>query len=188
MMMDSKYLEQQVGVPLSKCLAEVIQHRPIDPIEFMANWLKTYRQNVLFAEKMEVEAAQLAKEHEDYAREMVMQEKRRAEVEQLRKEEEEKQKALEAQLAAQKMKQDSNLSAPNLPPLPEGEEPSQDETAREESAPVENGEAAPAGEPEAQEQALYFHESAPVENAKAAPAEPEPEAQDQEEEAEEEES
>ena len=50
--MDSEYLKQQVGGALAAGLSEVCQKKPVDPIDYLAKWLKKYVQNVHEQEKV----------------------------------------------------------------------------------------------------------------------------------------
>lgn len=43
--MDTAYLKQNLGDSLSRCLAEVSEKRPRDPIEYIAQWLYKYVEN-----------------------------------------------------------------------------------------------------------------------------------------------
>lgn len=45
-MAESEYLRQTVGEPLARCLADVVLHRPRDPIEYIALWLYKHAANV----------------------------------------------------------------------------------------------------------------------------------------------
>ena len=45
--MEANYAIEAVGEALSKGLVEVVAVRPADPIEYLAHWLKTYRENEL---------------------------------------------------------------------------------------------------------------------------------------------
>ena len=43
--MDTAYLKQCLGDSLTKCLAEVSEKRPRDPIEYIAQWLYKFVEN-----------------------------------------------------------------------------------------------------------------------------------------------
>ena len=44
--MDSEYLQTQLGSCLVECLTEVSEKQPLDPIEYMAQWLYKHIENV----------------------------------------------------------------------------------------------------------------------------------------------
>ena len=50
--MDTEYLRKQVGGCLVNCLAEVVQKRPFDPIEYIAQYLYKYLENEENAKKV----------------------------------------------------------------------------------------------------------------------------------------
>ncbi|XP_039507233.1 DPY30 domain containing 2 isoform X2 [Pimephales promelas] len=43
--MDSQYVSRTLGRCLSEALAELIELRPLDPIEFLALWIRKYKHN-----------------------------------------------------------------------------------------------------------------------------------------------
>lgn len=43
--MDTAYLKQSLGDCLAKCLSEVSEKRPRDPIEYIAQWLMKHVEN-----------------------------------------------------------------------------------------------------------------------------------------------
>ena len=50
--MDTEYLRKQVGGCLVECLSEVVQKRPFDPIEYIAQYLYKYLENEDNAKKV----------------------------------------------------------------------------------------------------------------------------------------
>lgn len=52
--MDTAYLKKNLGDSLSKCLSEVSEKRPRDPIEYIAQWLYKYVENQNHAAQVNV--------------------------------------------------------------------------------------------------------------------------------------
>ena len=46
LVMDADYLQSSLGNILDLCLAEVVQKKPWDPIEFMSQWLYKHKENI----------------------------------------------------------------------------------------------------------------------------------------------
>ncbi|KGL92888.1 DPY30 domain-containing protein 2, partial [Charadrius vociferus] len=53
--MESQYLKRCLGNCLKKGLAEVVEHRPADPIEYLAHWIYNYRR--ILDEEKKVDAS-----------------------------------------------------------------------------------------------------------------------------------
>lgn len=49
--MEAKYLKENLGC-LAACLREVVVHRPHDPIEYIAFWLKKHIENEQYRAKV----------------------------------------------------------------------------------------------------------------------------------------
>ncbi|CAH1794473.1 unnamed protein product [Owenia fusiformis] len=111
-MMDTRYLQRHLGSCLVECLAEVAEKRPLDPIEYISNWLYKYIENVEYKKQMAAESVKLTEEQEEYAKQAKIEEIKKAEAETIRLEEE---SMKEAEMAKQKRSEDlANL--PGAPP------------------------------------------------------------------------
>lgn len=62
--MDSQYVSRTLGRCLSEALAEIIELRPLDPIEFLALWIRKYKHN----QELELQKAALQRELEEEKR------------------------------------------------------------------------------------------------------------------------
>lgn len=127
--LEAQYVASTVGTALSQGLAEIIQKRPADPVEYLANYLYKYNENKIQKQKeidMENLIVKLKKEKE-------LEEKRKEEMkkemaaikireEELRKEKEaEERRKKELEELAKRKAEIANL-APALPSLVEDEE------------------------------------------------------------------